>query len=64
VLSDPTIEVASNITDDFLFAVQHKDRISGYDDFNDFLILSVARRLKLPLLTYDKKLKRKLADTL
>ncbi len=64
VLTDPMIEVVSNTTEDILFAAQHKDMISGYDDFNDFLILSVARRLKLPLLTYDKKLKQKSANVL
>ncbi|MGC8696787.1 MAG: PIN domain-containing protein [Conexivisphaera sp.] len=59
VLSDPKIEVTANTADDLRFAVENRDRIAGYDDFNDFLILSVARRLRLPLLTFDRKLRRK-----
>lgn len=60
VLSDPKIEIVVNTADDLRFAVNNRDRIAGYDDFNDFLILSVARRLRLPLLTFDRKLKRKI----
>ncbi|BBE42801.1 PIN domain-containing protein [Conexivisphaera calida] len=59
VLSDPKVEVVVNTADDLRFAVENRDRIAGYDDFNDFLILSVARRLRLPLLTFDRKLRRK-----
>ncbi|MEM3381589.1 MAG: hypothetical protein QXI59_05890 [Candidatus Bathyarchaeia archaeon] len=32
--------------------------IRDYRDYNDFLILSVSRRLQQPLLTYDESLRR------
>jgi hypothetical protein len=41
--------------DDILFSIQ---RIKGYRDYNDFLILSVAKRMGCPLLTFDERLKK------
>jgi len=60
ILSDPKIEIIENSVEDISYAVGKKDEIKGYDDFNDFLILSVAIRQNLPLLTFDKKLKIKM----
>ncbi|AAK41871.1 PIN domain-containing protein [Saccharolobus solfataricus] len=59
VISDPKIEIVPNTIEDVRFALANKEKIKGYDDFNDFLILSTAKRLDLPLLTFDKKLKMK-----
>jgi len=60
ILSDPKIEIIENSVEDISYALGKKDEIKGYDDFNDFLILSVAIRQNLPLLTFDKKLKIKM----
>jgi len=40
---------------DILFASQE---ITDHREYNDFLILSVSRRLRQPLLTYDEPLRR------
>ncbi|BDC17188.1 PIN domain nuclease [Acidianus sp. HS-5] len=60
ILSDPKIEVVQNDVEDVYYALTKKSEIKGYDDFNDFLILSTAITQKLPLLTFDKKLKKKM----
>jgi hypothetical protein len=60
ILSDPKIEIIENSVEDISYALGKKDEIKSYDDFNDFLILSVAIRQNLPLLTFDKKLKIKM----
>jgi predicted nucleic acid-binding protein len=59
VLEDPKIEVIPNTIEDIYYAVNNKEMIKNYDDFNDLLILSVAKRINLHLLTFDKKLKVK-----
>lgn len=41
--------------DDILFSTQ---KIEEYRDYNDFLILSTAKRMGHPLLTFDETLKR------
>lgn len=41
--------------DDILFSIQ---RIKEYQDYNDFLILSAAKRMGHTLLTFDEKLKK------
>jgi len=41
--------------DDILFSIQ---RIKEHRDYNDFLILSVAKRMGHALLTFDEKLKK------
>lgn len=41
--------------DDILFSIQ---RIEEYRDYNDLLILSAAKRMGHPLLTFDEELKR------
>lgn len=41
--------------DDILFSIE---RIEEYRDYNDFLILSAAKRMGHPLLTFDERLKR------
>lgn len=41
--------------DDILFSIR---RIEDFRDYNDFLILSVAKRMRHPLLTLDENLKR------
>ena len=41
--------------DDILFAVT---RMRHYEDYNDLVILSVARRLGVGLLTFDEELRR------
>jgi len=41
--------------DDILFSIQ---RIREYRDYNDFLILSVAKRMGHALLTFDERLKK------
>lgn len=41
--------------DDIIFSIR---TIDAYPNYNDFLILSVAKRLRHPLLTFDEKLKR------
>lgn len=41
--------------DDILFSIQ---RIEEYRDYNDFLILSAAKRMGHTLLTFDEALKR------
>jgi hypothetical protein len=46
--------------EDVYYALGNKDEVRGYDDVNDFLILSISLRLNLQLLTFDKKLKRKI----
>ena len=59
VISDPKIEVVENTLDDVLYAI--KESPKSYDDFNDYMIVSTAKRLGLEVLTYDEKLRRKLA---
>ncbi|AHC52050.1 twitching motility protein PilT [Sulfolobus acidocaldarius SUSAZ] len=58
ILSDPKVEVVENTLEDLYFATRSDPR--KYDDFNDFLIVSTARRLGLSVLTFDKKLKSKI----
>lgn len=41
--------------DDILFSIQ---RIKEYRDYNDFLILSAAKRMGHTLLTFDERLKK------
>ncbi len=41
--------------DDILFSIQ---RIEEHRDYNDFLVLSAAKRTGHPLLTFDARLKR------
>jgi len=41
---------------DILFAAE---KMTGHREYNDLLILSVSRRLRRPLFTYDGQLKRK-----
>jgi rRNA-processing protein FCF1 len=41
--------------DDVRFSIA---RITNYRKYNDYLILSVARRLELPLYTFDLELKK------
>jgi len=41
--------------DDILFSIE---RIKEYRDYNDFLILSVAKRMGHALLTFDERLKK------
>ena len=60
VLNDPKIEVVPVTLEDVYYALGNKDEVRGYDDINDFLILSISLRLNLQLLTFDKKLKRKI----
>ncbi|BAK54410.1 PIN domain-containing protein [Sulfurisphaera tokodaii] len=57
VLSDPKIEVVENTLEDIYFAIRNSPK--SYDDFNDYMIISLARRLKLKILTYDHKMKKK-----
>ena len=58
VFSDPKIKIIPTTEEDIRFAVRNSDKISGYDDFNDQLILSTALRLQLRLLTYDRVLQK------
>lgn len=44
-----------NTPDDIRFASSH---IKNYGEYNDLVILSVARRLDLPLFTFDSDLKK------
>lgn len=46
---------SSSTADDILFA----SKVSRYSDYNDFVILSVAKRLEIPLFTFDGELKKK-----
>jgi predicted nucleic acid-binding protein len=57
ILNDPKIEVVENTLEDVYFAINNDPR--KYDDFNDFLIISTAKRLNLNIFTFDAKLKRK-----
>lgn len=41
--------------DDVRFSIA---RMNNYRNYNDYLILSVARRLELPLYTFDRELKK------
>ncbi|GAB6946223.1 PIN domain-containing protein [Vulcanisaeta sp. JCM 16161] len=56
VLRDPKIKVVENNAQDIYFAINYRDYIRHYDDFNDLLILSTALRLNLPLITFDDEL--------
>lgn len=42
-------------TDDIRFAAKH---MKEYSEYNDLVILSVAKRLNLPLFTFDEDLKK------
>ena len=48
--------LVSITVDDLLFALE---AMEDYADYNDLLILSVSKRLNIPLFTYDRSLKRK-----
>jgi len=41
--------------DDIRFAAT---RMKGYEEYNDLIILSLAKRLDLPLFTFDGELKK------
>lgn len=56
ILRDSKIKVVENNVQDIYFAIDHKDYIRHYDDFNDLIVLSTARRLGLPLITFDDEL--------
>lgn len=45
-------------TDDVRFAYS---KITNFSDYNDFMILSTARRLQFPLFTFDSELRKKAA---
>ncbi|WP_218257834.1 PIN domain-containing protein [Saccharolobus shibatae] len=57
VLSDPKIEVVENTLEDVYFTIKNSPK--SYDDFNDYMIISLAKRFGLKILTYDEKMKRK-----
>ena len=57
ILQDPKIKVVENTLQDIYFAINHRDSIKHYDDFNDLMILSTAIRLGLPLVTFDEELR-------
>jgi predicted nucleic acid-binding protein len=57
ILNDPKIEVVENTLEDVYYAINSSPR--RYDDFNDYLIISTAKRLNLNVFTYDERLKKK-----
>lgn|GEM_PF-2397446 len=57
VLSDPKIEVVENTLEDIYFAIRNSPK--SYDDFNNYMIISLAKRLGIKIFTYDEKMKRK-----
>jgi len=56
IIADPKIELVETTYQDIIFLLRHKDRIKGYDDLNDLLILSSSIKKKTPLITFDKEL--------
>jgi predicted nucleic acid-binding protein len=56
LVNDPKVEIVPNTSQDIRFALTRKPK--SYDDFNDYIILSTARRTSLPLLTFDGELRR------
>ena len=58
IITDPKIELVEITYHDIIFLLRHKDRIKGYDDLNDLLILSSAIKKKTPLITFDKELQK------
>ncbi|PSN82554.1 hypothetical protein B9Q13_01835 [Candidatus Marsarchaeota G2 archaeon ECH_B_SAG-G16] len=56
LVNDPKVEIVPHTSQDIRFALTRRPK--SYDDFNDYLILSVKRRTSLRLFTFDKELKR------
>jgi len=56
LVNDPKVEIVPNTSQDIRFALTRKPKL--YGNFNDYLILSTARRTSLPLLTFDEELRR------
>ena len=56
LLSADEVEVVENTKEDVYYALAMNPK--SYDEFNDYLILSAARRLKVNLTTFDEDLKR------
>ncbi|MBP1357833.1 MAG: PIN domain-containing protein [Sulfolobus sp.] len=61
LIFDEKVKIVESTKDDIYFAMKHNP--VTYDDFNDLIILSVARRLGVELITFDKDLE-KLSKTL
>ncbi len=57
ILSDEKIEIVETKLEDLYFALNQKPK--KYDEFDDYIILSIALRLRVDLLTFDKELKEK-----
>jgi predicted nucleic acid-binding protein len=54
LISADEVEVVGNLSEDILYALAMNPK--SYDEFNDYIILSTARRLKSNLITFDKEL--------
>ncbi|MHB8565613.1 MAG: PIN domain-containing protein [Nitrososphaerales archaeon] len=54
VLKDPKVEFVENNLDDFSYLTRHSDNVRQYDDVWDLILVSVARRLNVELMTFDQ----------
>lgn len=58
IMMDPKIEFVENNLGDFSYLMRHSHKVRNYDDVEDLIIVSVARRLGLDLKTFDEDLIR------
>ncbi len=61
LLSADEVEVVENTKEDVYYALTKNPK--SYDEFNDYLILNTAKRLKVDLITFDEDLKRAFEDS-
>jgi len=60
ILYSDEIELVENTKEDIYYALDKNPR--SYDDFNDYIILNTAKRLKVDLITFDEELKELFYD--
>ena len=56
ILHSDEVELVENTKEDVYYALSKNP--NSYDDFNDYLILNTAKRLKVDLVTFDEDLKK------
>jgi predicted nucleic acid-binding protein len=56
LINDEKVNIIPIQKDDVFFSI--KSNIKSYDDFNDMIILNIAKRIKKVLITFDVELKK------
>jgi len=56
LINDEKVNIIPTQKDDVFFSI--KNNIKSYDDFNDMIILNIAKRIEKQLITFDVELKK------